>query len=64
MVHKFSTCTFAEIDVKEPEGRLFVRQIIETATQKNEQLGGTDPEIKEMLPKAVYFERRSWMRWI
>ena len=36
MAHKLSTCTFAEIDVKDPEGRLFVRQTIETATQKND----------------------------
>ncbi|MGA2400670.1 MAG: cache domain-containing protein [Syntrophobacteraceae bacterium] len=48
------------IDVKDPEGKPFIRDIIELATEKGNgwvEYTWYDPELKETLPKAVYFEK-------
>ena len=48
------------IDVKDYAGRSFVREIIKAATDKGNgwvEYTWYDPEVKETLPKAVYFEK-------
>jgi signal transduction histidine kinase len=48
------------IDVRDPEGKLFIRDIIETAAGKGSgwaEYMWYDPEVKETLPKVVYFEK-------
>jgi len=48
------------IDVKDPDGKPFIREIVDAANQKGNgwiEYSWYDPESKETLPKAVYFER-------
>jgi cytochrome c len=48
------------IDAKDPDGKLFVREIIEVATEKGSgwvEYRWYDPKVKETLLKAVYFEK-------
>ncbi|MGA2938979.1 MAG: cache domain-containing protein [Syntrophobacteraceae bacterium] len=48
------------IEVKDPDGKPFVKEILDAAHQKGNgwvEYSWYDPEIKETLPKAVYFEK-------
>ena len=48
------------IDVKDPDGKRFIKEMVDAADQKGNgwvEYSWYDPEIKETLPKAVYFEK-------
>ena len=48
------------IDVKDPDGKPFIKEMVDAANQKGNgwvEYSWYDPEIKETLPKAVYFEK-------
>src|SRR5208337_2607989 len=48
------------IDVKDPDGKPFIKEMVDAAHQQGNgwvEYSWYDPEIKETLPKAVYFEK-------